>query len=229
MPIFIFMKNLLFSLSLLVNILFLVSCKETDEVVVTGQPMRLQSMTPAANSLLYPGNIIASFVFDQHIWLSDKSKITVNGTNTISVAAIGNQVMVNVDAVAGETYRIVLGSESLQTLGGMVSDEEYILTFEISSAMDKSPEAMNLMNFLEENFGKKVISGVMANDSWNINGAVWVYQQTGKWPAMNGFDYMHLPNSAPGSWIDYSDISGVQAWWENNGLINGMWHWGVPA
>ncbi len=190
--------------------------------------MRLQSMSPAVDSQLYPGNIIVSFEFDQPIWLSDKSKITVNGTSTISVAAVGSKVLVNVDARAGQSYRVMLAKESLQTLGGMVSSEDYVLTFEVSAAMDKSPEAVNLMNFMEENFGKKMISGVMANDSWNINGAIWVYQQTGKWPAMNGFDYMHLPNSAPGSWIDYSDIAVVQEWWNNNGLVTGMWHWEVP-
>ena len=222
------MKNIIISLSLLVNIFLFTACKDSNEVVFTGTPMKLQSASPSNSELVQPGNIIVSFTFDQNIWLLDKSKITVNGLTTISVAAIGNQVILNIDAVANGEYQVVLAKESLQTLGGIVSTEDYSLTFSVNSANHKSKEAVNLMNFLEENFGKNIISGVMANDSWNINGAVWVYQQTGKWPAMNGFDYMHLPNSAPGSWIDYSDISVLEEWWNNNGIITCMWHWEVP-
>ncbi len=191
--------------------------------------MQLQSVSPTGDSQLNPGNVIVSFEFDQPIWLVDKSKITINGASTTSVAAVGNNVLINIDAVAGKTYQVVLSKESLQTLGGIVSTEDYRLTFEVNAALDKSPEAIKVMSFLEENFGRKIISGVMANDSWNINGAVWVYQQTGRWPAMNGFDYLHLPSSAPGSWIDYSDISVIQEWWNNNGLVTAMWHWEVPT
>ncbi len=222
------MKNLSFSILLMVSLLLSVSCKDADTVGITGKPMQLQSVSPTSDNLLYPGDVIASFAFNQDVWLLDKSKITINGLNTISVAAVGNQVLVNVAALAGRTYRVVLEKESLQTLDGIVSTEDYELVFEVSAAADKSSEAINVMNFLEENFGKKLISGVMANDSWNINGAVWVYQQTGKWPAMNGFDYMHLSSSASGGWIDYSDISVIQEWWNNNGLVTCMWHWEVP-
>ena len=191
--------------------------------------MQLQSVSPTGDSQLNPGNVIVSFEFDQPIWLVDKSKITINGASTTSVAAVGNNVLINIDAVAGKTYQVVLSKESLQTLGGIVSTEDYRLTFEVNAALDKSPEAIKVMSFLEENFGRKIISGVMANDSWNINGAVWVYQQTGRWPAMNGFDYLHLPSSAPGSWIDYSDISVIQEWWNNNGLVTAMWQWEVAT
>jgi mannan endo-1,4-beta-mannosidase len=91
-----------------------------------------------------------------------------------------------------------------------------------------SPEAVNLYNFLKENFGKKIISGTMANVNWNTNEADWVYKHTGKYPALNGFDYIHL-YASPANWIDYSNIKVVEDWWNNNGIIAAMWHWNVPV
>lgn len=91
-----------------------------------------------------------------------------------------------------------------------------------------SPEAVNVYNFLKENFGSKIISGAMANHSTNIDEAQWIHDQTGKWPALVGFDFIDhtIPNQ---SWVQYSaplDLS--KNYWENNGLITLMWHWRDP-
>jgi len=91
-----------------------------------------------------------------------------------------------------------------------------------------SPEAVKVYHFLHENFGKKIISGTMANVSWNINEAQWVYMHTGVYPALNCFDYVHLHNS-PSSWINYNSTAVVQNWWKANGLVAVMWHWNVPV
>jgi mannan endo-1,4-beta-mannosidase len=82
-------------------------------------------------------------------------------------------------------------------------------------------------NFLQDNYGKKTISGAMANVSWNTNEAQWVYKHTGIYPALNCFDYIHLQNS-PSSWINYNNTTIVQNWWKANGLVAIMWHWNVP-
>jgi mannan endo-1,4-beta-mannosidase len=88
-----------------------------------------------------------------------------------------------------------------------------------------SPEAVNLYNFLKENFGKKIISGTVANVNWNINEAEWVYQHTGKYPVLNAFDYIHLHES----WINYDNTTVVEDWWNNKGIVAAMWHWNVPV
>ncbi|KAA6301123.1 MAG: 4-beta-mannosidase [Candidatus Ordinivivax streblomastigis] len=87
-----------------------------------------------------------------------------------------------------------------------------------------SPEAIKLYNFLEENYGKKIISGTMANVNWNTNEADWVYKHTGKYPALNGFDYIHLYTS----WVNYSNTQVVEDWWAHNGIVTMCWHWNVP-
>lgn len=91
-----------------------------------------------------------------------------------------------------------------------------------------SAQAVKLYNFLKENYGKKAISSTIANVNWNINEAEWVKQQAGKYPAMATFDYIHLMSS-PTSWIDYSNTTIVENWWNNNGIVSACWHWNIPT
>jgi endoglucanase len=51
-----------------------------------------------------------------------------------------------------------------------------------------------------------------------------VYRQTGKYPALTGFDYMHIY----GNWVDYGNTAVVENWWNNNGIVTACWHWNVP-
>ncbi|WP_313379908.1 glycosyl hydrolase [Proteiniphilum saccharofermentans] len=90
-----------------------------------------------------------------------------------------------------------------------------------------SPEAVNLYGFLKENFGQKVISGAMANYSTGIEEAQWMFDNTGKWPAMAGFDLINYTTTwGAGS---YSQMTtNVQEWWDNNGIVSIMWHWRDP-
>jgi len=91
-----------------------------------------------------------------------------------------------------------------------------------------SSEAVKVYNFLKENFGKKVISAAMANYSTNIDEATWVNAQTGKWPAMVGFDFIDHTNTNQ-SWVKYSaPLTLGGDWWNNNGLVTLMWHWRDP-
>ena len=67
----------------------------------------------------------------------------------------------------------------------------------------------------------------MANVSWNIEEAEWVHTHTGKYPALNCFDFVHHLQ-APADWINYEDTEMVEKWWESNGIVAAMWHWNVP-
>ena len=91
-----------------------------------------------------------------------------------------------------------------------------------------SPEAENLLQYLKEIEGEKTLSGTTANVNWNINEAKWVNKHTGKWPALNFFDFIHLPFS-PSNWIDYSNITEVYNWHKNSGIVGCMWHWNMPT
>lgn len=93
----------------------------------------------------------------------------------------------------------------------------------------RSAEAEALLQCFREIYGEKIISGATANVNWNLNEAKWVHQHTGKWPALNFFDYIHLPFSSSGSWIDYSSITEVVNWHKQGGIVGCMWHWNMPT
>ena len=92
-----------------------------------------------------------------------------------------------------------------------------------------SAEAEALLQCLKDIEGVKTLSGTMANVNWNINEAKWVYQHTGKWPALNCFDYIHHPFSKKGGWIDYTNVTEVNNWHRKGGVVAIMWHWNVPT
>ena len=93
----------------------------------------------------------------------------------------------------------------------------------------KGAEAQKLMQLLNSISGEKTLSGTMACVNWNISEAQWVHQHTGKWPAIAAFDLIHLPYSSPGGWIDYDNVSVVNDWHQQGGLVSICWHWMVPA
>ena len=102
-------------------------------------------------------------------------------------------------------------------------------TMVAAAPMKKSAEAEALMSYLQSIYGQKTLSGTMANVNWNINEAQWVHQHTGVWPALNCFDYIHLPFTSKGGWIDYSNTSVVEQWHNAGGIVAIMWHWNMPA
>lgn len=70
---------------------------------------------------------------------------------------------------------------------------------------------------------------MMANVAWNTEMSEKVYGWTGKYPAINCFDYVHLPASVAGAdWINYGDITPVKDWSDKGGIVAAMWHWNVP-
>ncbi len=92
--------------------------------------------------------------------------------------------------------------------------------------------AKKVFGVLKDLYGKKIVSGVVANVDWNTKEAENVYGWTGKYPAMNVYDYINLHaskdvNSA--GWVDYSDITTAKNWWKEGGIVGAMWHWQVKA
>ena len=96
------------------------------------------------------------------------------------------------------------------------------------------PAAKKLYDFLREQYGRTMLSGVQsggtANNNDNVNA---VFSRTGRHPAVAGYDYIFLqysPTPADWSWkVDYGDISAAKEQWEKNGIVSFMWHWNVPT
>lgn len=95
-----------------------------------------------------------------------------------------------------------------------------------------TPEARQVYQALWGIYQQQTLSATVANVDWNIREAKNVHEWTGKWPAMNVFDFINIHNSKdvnPAGWIDYSDMTVVEDWWRQGGIVGCMWHWNVPA
>ncbi len=92
----------------------------------------------------------------------------------------------------------------------------------------ETEQVTKLYNYFLEQYGKKTISSVMANVNWNTTLAEKVKTLTGKYPAMNCFDFIHIyvPQN---NWIDYTDITPVKNWFDQGGIVQLMWHFNVPV
>jgi len=107
-----------------------------------------------------------------------------------------------------------------------------------------TPNKNRLLKFLNDEYGKRIISGQM-DTSWTINSKMdmisRVYSNTGKYPALKGFDLLQLHHKDPPFLGGMEQIEEAIEWWEgkNNGVqllsenldIHGIvtfcWHWRV--
>ena len=100
---------------------------------------------------------------------------------------------------------------------------------EIPKWSNRSEEAQKLLTYLEENVGKKILTGTHACVNYNTNEADWVYKFTGKYPAINTIDYIHDIYSSTNGWINYANTSTWRNWTNKGGIMSAMWHWNMPT
>ena len=117
------------------------------------------------------------------------------------------------------------------------------IPFNISSSPvdpQASACAKTLYSFLYNNFGKKTISGIMTGDMKSANGNVTqhddvkaVYQASGKYPALVGFDFMNATgkDEATSYSKDYTNdvIELAKDTWQRGGIPAFTWHWRDPS
>jgi mannan endo-1,4-beta-mannosidase len=222
--------------------LLLAACSPTGDLPEeknTETPV-LMSSVPAAGAVVPATLREATLVFEQKAALINKAKITLNGSAVAGATTHLNTLTVDLGTLEAETaYTLNLAAGAIKAIPGVMNTAPITVAFRTAEAppppatatlvaANPSPEAVRLYDFLKDNSGQKIISGAMANVSWNTNEAEWVHQHTGKYPALNGFDYIHL-YASPANWIDYGNTQAVEEWWNNHGLVTICWHWNVPA
>lgn len=196
------------------------------------------SVSPESNLKSGLDSIIVSY--DKNIFFasSDYEKITLNGEPVVSAHVMGSssQLLIMARIERDKTYELVIpdgiitgpnGTEAAgikHTLKGQSQNISASLVNPNATAATKA-----LYQKLLDNYGKKIFSGIMADVAWNTTEAEKVYKWTGKYPAINGYDYIHLHSSAPSGWIDYSNITPVSSWHNAGGIVTIGWHWNVPT
>ncbi len=234
-------KYLLIILPLL--ILYISGCSDDNNNVEEEEldaPVLVSSTPSDGASGISKGELTIILTFDQNVTSpsSTHSSVTLNNSSVNSINANLKEVKIEVSGlVESTTYDLVIPKGTIlgptkveaQEIRISFTTKEAVILNITSSVVTENPlsQAQNVYDFLLENYGEKILSATMANVNWNINEAEWVKFHTGKYPAITTFDYVHLPAS-PANWIDYSDITVVEDWWNNNGIASAGWHWIVP-
>lgn len=218
----------------------LAACNDTDAqytIPEVDAPVLVKTTPETGASKVRRGDITVTVEFDKKVFFATKNmaQIQVTGATLVSADVIGSSetfTMV-VNCPERETPVSITIPEGLITNGQGKAAPAVSLSF-TTVALDKTPviatgKAARLHSFLLDNFETKALSAIMADVAWNSDEAEKVYQWTGKYPAINGFDYIHMPASEAGAnWIDYMDITPVQSWANAGGIVAAGWHWLVP-
>ena len=101
-------------------------------------------------------------------------------------------------------------------------------------AINSSNEnVQKVYQFLLDNYGKKIVSGSMANVSVEQSEAALVKAATGKTPVMQTFDFCFITlTSERSTWEQnsvYQDITYYKNLWEKGGIVSACWHLNVPS
>lgn len=236
------MKSLFYRFLLFFLVIsFFLACSggsDTPDTPLLEAPQLMGSTPTNGATDVSASNISIVLTFNQNVTAptTGHDKITLSGATITSVLAYLTKVTIEVTGLEkGKTYTLRI-PEGVILGPSKVEAPEISISFTTSSPQQISnklcttnplTQAQNVYDFLIANYGTKIVSGTMASDSWNVNEAEWVFKHTGKYPALNGFDYGHL-YASPANWIDYGNTTIIENWWNNHGLVAATWHWNVP-
>jgi len=187
------------------------------------------------------GDVTIEVVYDKNIGFPSSRYNEISATNMTILAAevIGTDNVLTINANIprrGVECSFTIPEGLVKGPNG-TSAPAVTFTFNVkgASALASTPvsatsaNALALYQYLLKNYGTSVLSGMMANVAWNNEQSEAVYAVTGKYPAINGYDYIHLPASCAGAnWINYADITPVSEWDAAGGIVAAGWHWLVP-
>jgi mannan endo-1,4-beta-mannosidase len=226
--------------------------KEVDPPAPAAAPQLLGSVPADGASDLTGESLTVTLTFDQNIkYVSRGASVSVTGGAKIEkIYPYHATLSINLSGlVAGGTYTVTVPKGAVQGFAAnQETSEEVRVTFSmkyvepyVPSVLDPvktlvnpdaSPQAKKVYDFLIGQSGKKTLSGVQSSHSHKNDFVDFIYQKTGKHPALAGYDFLFLqfsPTPDNWSWVqNYNDISAAKEQWAANGLVNYMWHWNVP-
>mgnify|MGYP002227711891 FL=1 len=225
---------------LILAMVFIFASCDTDvdhDIPAVDAPVLVSTTPESGAAKVKTGEITIEVKYDKNIFFAtdNLSEIQFTGGELISADVLGasNILTVKVNVPKRETAcSLSIPEDSNRTepnaCSGCIGSVSTV-------ALDKtlvaatSVKAVKLYNYLLDNFETKTLSAMMADVAWNTEMSEKVYGWTGKYPAINCFDYVHLPASVAGAdWINYGDITPVKDWSDKGGIVAAMWHWNVP-
>lgn len=235
------MKTLNIRWMLILAMVFTFASCDTNvdhDIPVVDAPVLVSTTPESGAAKVKTGEITIEVKYDKNIFFAtdNLSEIKFTGGELISADVLGasNILTVKVNVPGRETACSLSIPEGIVTGPNQMPAPAVSVQFS-TVALDKalvaasSAKAVKLYNYLLDNFETKTLSAMMANVAWNTEMSEKVYGWTGKYPAINCFDYVHLPASVAGAdWINYGDITPVKNWSDKGGIVAAMWHWSVP-
>jgi mannan endo-1,4-beta-mannosidase len=95
---------------------------------------------------------------------------------------------------------------------------------------EANEETKQLYTYLKNIYGKKILSGQM-DLTWNdeTNMAQRVFDATGKYPAMMGYDFMNYHKNDEDDGNGLHQVEEAIKYWNSGGLVSFCWHWRDPG
>ncbi|MDE6269748.1 MAG: glycoside hydrolase family 26 protein [Muribaculaceae bacterium] len=242
------MKNKIYNIALLAAMAAampaICSCDDAHEPYVMQEAVAVAApVVSIANGTVLPaGSTSITLTYAVPVALNSAVSITLND-EPVSASLDESRTVVTVPVTLGYSTSYVLNvpQRAVAGIGTHSFAPEVSVTFTTEARPapvtnydahlvnpNATAEAQEVYKFLLEQNGKKVLSGASAGNGNNNTFADWVASHAGQYPAVAGYDFLHHKRSGE-NWINYSDISAATSHWQNNGLVNYMWHWNVPT
>ena len=235
-------------------VLLLTACGSDDDPTPTPVPVipptPATSITVESQSISDGAEVDAStttrltLTYNVKVRIHGNADITLNGTRLLANVNTSNSKAIDIPfrLQDGKDYTLQMTEGSVVALDDSnAKAPAFKLTFRTAAKEEpqtgslipaepltaSTEPARKLYHYLLQQYGKKTVSSVMANVNWNNDCAEKIYKLTGKYPAMNCYDFIHICFS-PANWIDYTNIAPVKQWSDAGGIVQLMWHFNVP-
>ncbi|MCI1291806.1 MAG: glycoside hydrolase family 26 protein [Prevotella sp.] len=199
----------------------------------------LKTVSPDQKTVERPGTKDIALGFNKNIFFysGDAGQITLNGKAVTSAEVIGSDSVLHIQAQfpsGTDTYDLEVPAGLITGPNKMPVPAVSVKWTGVTVAVAATPandavnaDAKALYDRLFKSYGNQIYSGMMANVDWNHTPADHVDAVTGKYPAIAGYDFIHLANSGE-NWINYDDITPVKEYTDAGGMATISWHWNVP-
>jgi len=90
-------------------------------------------------------------------------------------------------------------------------------------------EAVSLLSFLVDHYGKNILSGQQVYPNDNLVDVQFIHQQTGKKPAVLGLDFIDNSPSRVERGTSADEVKvAIDCWNKEGGIVSFTWHWNAP-
>lgn len=211
---------------------------EKDPSQQIGQPV----VSVAEGAVVATDLSTITLTYERPVAMNTAVAVTLNDAPVSATVNTDDRriVELSVALTAGKAYTLKVPERAFAVIGTAWFAPEVTVNFsteavevpptDIEALINPSATAKTVAvhNFLVQEYGKHILSGAMTNVNNNNDFPDWIYSLTGKYPAIVGYDFIHLPESGQ-NWIDYTDITPATTQWQAGGLVSYMWHWRVPT